>query len=235
MPRTRTRAIAAIFAAGCMLAGPVLADSGITYPIARAATAGQWARWHVPTDKLYDRGLTWPRTDGQPLQGASPDYAWVLERRVEPPDTDRRFRGYACGEPVVALDALPADGTARIGTLTTVCEAPVLPAADLKTAVSQVAEERVSEAATMLGIRSPADLLMAISALERRTAGITLRADEAALLDALADDVREYIAQVYVAEAALHAWIDAHAGLVPDVGPASWPPLPALPEPEPAE
>jgi hypothetical protein len=79
----------------------------ITYPV---PAFSRWTVLDLRDGSIYARDRIWPRADRMPLVGASTDFAWLMDARTEPPDYDRRLRGYACAAPVVLLDPAPAAG-----------------------------------------------------------------------------------------------------------------------------
>lgn len=193
------------------------ADPAACIHVERDATAGQWVLWHVP-DSTAVRGRTYPVADGGPVIGMDPAYRWLLAVRHEPPEIDTRLQiiPYPC----------PESADLTTGILTTTCTAQVRPAAELHGAVANAAQSRISEAMGAIGLRDPADQIRAIALLHAARSGAVLTSAQETWLAGLAQAGVEYVDAVRVVQGDIDAWIDAHPGQMPDIGPAVWPPLP---------
>jgi hypothetical protein len=198
------------------------AQAAITYPVDREATREQWALvqkvdgvWTV-----FRRDADWPDAEGRPVP-VPPDYAWVHQERVDPPEIDSRLQDiiYPCPE---VIDVVAE-------TVTTTCTAVLRPQAELVSAIENAAQDRISEALDVLGLRDPSDLWRVVALLTAERAGQVLTADQSSWLDDVGEAARAYVDAVRARQSAIEAWVIAHPGQVPAIGPDEWPPLPSLP------
>jgi len=61
----------------------------ITYPVDVANT--KWSVIQLSTGEIVGRNKTWPRPDGGEIQGADPDFAYLLQGQTAQPDYDSRL------------------------------------------------------------------------------------------------------------------------------------------------
>ena len=61
----------------------------ITYPVDVANT--KWSVIQISTGEIVGRNYTWPRPDGGEIQGADPDYVYLLQSSTAQPDYDARL------------------------------------------------------------------------------------------------------------------------------------------------
>lgn len=226
MALSRLLSVPILLAAACAFAADPVpcywpgAVAGQCTPIDPAATAGQWTLWDTQPapGHAFRRHADWPSVSGNPLPGMDPRYLWLAEQRVDPPSIDSRLQTipYPCPE-TVSLTAY---------TITTTCEAQVRPAAELHGAVANAAAERIEAALAAIGFSDPADLVRAFALVQARAQGQTLTAAQSDWLAALAGAGIEYVDQVRAVQASIDAWIDAHPGQLPDIGPSVWPAIP---------
>lgn len=203
----------------------------IAYPIDVTATARQWASYRISTSEVLAWGLSWPRSDGGPRQGAAPDIAYLLvsDPRPTSDDTDVRFRDIVAGPVTIEVDPLPDGAPAdqgRVGSLTRTYTTPLKAPDQILAAVSEVATSRMAAAVEVMGIRTPSDILLAVNAVRRKADGLPLNTRQQALLDRLGLQTQEWLDSLDAAEQAILAWCVAHPGEMPDVSESAWPALP---------
>lgn len=72
----------------------------IQYPVDVVAT--RWSVLQVSTGLIVARDKTWPRADGEAIQGQDPDYVYLLQISTSPPDYDSRLFSLVGNEEVDA-------------------------------------------------------------------------------------------------------------------------------------
>lgn len=74
----------------------------ITYPVDVANT--RWSVLEQSSGEIVARNKLWPRADGMAIEGADPDYVYLLQLPRTPPDYDSRLYSLS-GQEVVDADA----------------------------------------------------------------------------------------------------------------------------------
>lgn len=60
----------------------------ISYPV---SPESRWAVLQISTGQIISRNKSWPRADGQPIEGLDPDFVYLLHVTAAQPDYDSRY------------------------------------------------------------------------------------------------------------------------------------------------
>lgn len=164
----------------------------------------RFAVYRVSTMQYTNFNATWPRVDGGPLEGASPDYKYYKKTPTTPPVVDHRFTIATVWDKVEADPVAPEGHPSGIYTQTH--NATKLPVEDLKIQVETEFQRQVGIAIPATSV--PSQLAAQIGAVVRKQDGAVLTPKQEAKRDQ-AVAVDDILAQLEVRRDALLASIDA--------------------------
>lgn len=160
--------------------------------------------WRVSTSQFTNMNAVWPRTDGEQIVGANPDFQYFKKAAGTPPDYDHRYT-LTTEFGKVPITPTPADGL-PFGTYEAVYTLVKLPVEDLKIQVENEFQHQLT--LQFPQTNNPAVLIEAADALARKDSGAVLTDDQQAKIDAILG-VGDVLSQLRSRQAALNAAIDA--------------------------
>jgi hypothetical protein len=159
--------------------------------------------WRPSTSQFTNMDATWPRTDGDPLVGANPDFRYYKKVAAEAPDVDHRFTLTTTYSKTDATPT-PAEGL-PVGTYSAVYDLVKLPNEDLKAQVETEFQRQLQLQFPQTS--NPAVLIEAADALARKDAGAVLTADQQLKIDTIVV-TGDVVARLRARQAELNVAID---------------------------